>query len=323
MSKSSSTEIIIDGRGDQAIRQAVQVLRGGGLIGFPTETVYGLAANVENENAIRRIFVVKNRPTNHPLIVHIADATELDDWAIDIPPAAYELASHLWPGPLTMLLRRNKRISTVATGGRDTVAIRIPDHNVALRLLHEFNGALAAPSANRFGKVSPTTAQHVLADLGSDVDLIVDGGPCAVGIESTIIDMTTTTPQILRPGGIAIERIESILNTHIEYSNENPRAPGMLESHYAPRCLIELVESSDAAIRRAQVLRHTSRKVEVLDYSHDVDVFAAKLYEFLRAADRHGCDVVVAVLPSAVGLGQAIRDRLYKASTTRPNPYTN
>lgn len=314
MSDTPGFGIIVDGFSRASIVQAVTVLRRGGLIGFPTETVYGLAADVENESALQRIFAVKGRPVTHPLIVHIGDAAQLDDWSCNIPSTARVLARELWPGPLTMLLHRSERVSIVATGGRDTVAIRVPAHDVALDLLREFNGALAAPSANRFGKVSPTTAQHVLADLGADADLILDGGPCTVGVESTILDMTSTVPQLLRPGSISVERIEAILNTKLESSSGLSRAPGMLESHYAPNCVVELVESSSAAQVRAQELRSESRHVQILDYSHDLNVYAKNLYEFLRLADRADCEVVVAVMPQAVGVGLAIRDRLSKAA---------
>lgn len=315
MSNTPPSERIVDGTSSIAVARAVAILRRGGLIGIPTETVYGLAADAENPDALRCIFAVKRRPTTHPLIVHIHDASQLSDWSRDAPPTALELARVLWPGPLTMLLYRSKRVSTVATGGRDTVALRVPAHEVALELLRRFNGALVAPSANRFGKVSPTTAQHVLADLGSDVDLILDGGPCLIGVESTILDMTRPVPQLLRPGGTSIERIETILKMKIDSADGSSRAPGMLESHYAPSCAVELVETAQAAQSRAQQLRKSGMHVKVLDYSSDMEAYAKNLYEFLRQADRLGCDVVVAVMPPAIGLGLAIRDRLSKAST--------
>lgn len=315
MSGTSSSEVILDGFSNSAITRAVAVLRRGGLVGMPTETVYGLAGDVENENALRRIFSVKRRPATHPLIVHIDDFSRLDEWCRDVPPMARELGRLLWPGPLTMLLYRSKRVSLVATGGRDTVALRVPAHEVALKLLGQFDGALAAPSANRFGKVSPTTAQHVLADLGSDVDLILDGGKCEIGVESTIVDMTRPIPQVLRPGGISIERIESILKIAIDAPGGSSRASGMLESHYSPNCAIEIVESRQEAEARAQKFRDSSLQVRILDYSHNLDAYAQNLYEFLRSADRAGCDVVVAVLPDAVGMGLAIRDRLSKAAS--------
>ncbi len=305
---------MIDGKLPGSITAAVAVLRRGGVIGLPTETVYGLAADVENEIALRRVFAIKGRPISHPLIVHIVSTQDLALWAQDVPDLAFELAQHFWPGPLTLLLKRGKRTSLVATGGRDTVAIRVPAHEVALNLLREFGGALAAPSANRFGKVSPTTSQHVLDDLGQDVDLILDGGECSIGVESTIVDLTSTVPQVLRPGGVSVERLESLLKFKIESANGPSRAPGMLESHYAPVCEIELVESPLLARNRVGKLQAASKSVLVLDYCSDLDAYARHLYEFLRGADREGRDVVVAVMPPAIGLGHAIRDRLYKAS---------
>ena len=305
---------MLDGTLPSSIAAAVALLRRGGVVGLPTETVYGLAADAENENALRKIFAIKGRPADHPLIVHIASARDLGIWASQVPDIAHVLAENFWPGPLTMLVRRAERTSLVATGGRETVAIRVPAHAVALDLLREFGGALAAPSANRFGKVSPTTPQHVLDDLGGDVDLILDGGECSIGVESTIVDLTGTAPTVLRPGGVSVERLESILKIKIESEHGNSRAPGMLDSHYAPRCEIELVESPLAARNRVVKLVAASRSVLILDFCSDLDAYARHLYDFLRRADRDGCEVVVAVMPPAIGLGHAIRDRLFKAS---------
>ena len=314
MNPVSSSESIVDGFSNSAVVRAAAILRHGGLVGIPTETVYGLAADAESEDALRRIFEVKGRPVNHPLILHIADDARLDDWSRDISSAARELGRVLWPGPLTMLLHRSERVSNLATGGRDTVALRVPDHVVALKLLRLFNGALAAPSANRFGKVSPTTAQHVLTDLGTDVDLILDGGQCSIGVESTIVDMTTSIPQLLRPGGISVAQIEAILDLKLDLHAGASRAPGMLESHYAPKCAVELVDSMESARSRTQQLQSNSLRVQILDYSQDVNAYAKQMYQFLRNADRQGCDVVVAVVPTDKGIGWAIRDRLTKAS---------
>ena len=305
---------MLDGTLPSSIAAAVALLRRGGVVGLPTETVYGLAADAENEDALRKIFAIKGRPADHPLIVHIASARDLGIWASQVPDIAHVLAENFWPGPLTMLVRRAERTSLVATGGRETVAIRVPAHAVALDLLREFGGALAAPSANRFGKVSPTTPQHVLDDLGGDVDLILDGGECSIGVESTIVDLTGTAPTVLRPGGVSVERLESILKIKIESEHGNSRAPGMLDSHYAPRCEIELVESPLAARNRVVKLVAASRSVLILDFCSDLDAYARHLYDFLRRADRDGCEVVVAVMPPAIGLGHAIRDRLFKAS---------
>jgi len=195
------------------------------------------------------------------------------------------------------------------------VAIRVPDHIIALNLLSRLKSALAAPSANRFGRVSPTTAQHVLTDLGSDVDLILDGGPCSIGVESTIVDMTRPIPQLLRPGGITVSRIEEILDLKLDLPTGDSRAPGMLESHYAPTCTVELVATAESAISRARQLESDSMQVHILDFSQDLNAYAKHMYEFLRDADRQGCDFVVAVMPADVGIGRAIRDRLTKAAT--------
>lgn len=315
MSEIPHSQLVVDGFSDSAVVQAADILRSGGLVGVPTETVYGLAACAENLGALRRIFEVKNRPVTHPLILHIDRNSQLDEWSRDISPAARELGRLLWPGPLTMLLKRSSRVADLVTGGRATVAIRVPNHVIALNLLSQSDSALAAPSANRFGKVSPTTAQHVLTDLGSDVDLILDGGPCSIGVESTIVDMTRPIPQLLRPGAITVSQIEEILDLKLDLSTGDSRASGMLESHYAPNCTVELVESAESAISRAQLLESESMQVRILDFSQDLNAYAKQMYEFLRNADRQGCDVVVAVMPSDVGIGRAIRDRLTKAST--------
>ena len=193
------------------IDRAVAVLRAGGLVAIPTETVYGLAADASNPGAVAKIFAVKQRPVHHPLIVHIAAAEQLDDWAATIPSAAAVLADACWPGPLTLLVPRAARVLDVVTGGLDTVGVRVPAHPLTLALLTEFGGGLAAPSANRFGRVSPTTAEHVRADLGDDVGFVLDGGPCPGGVESTIVDVSGPVPRLLRPGGIAREEIERVL----------------------------------------------------------------------------------------------------------------
>ncbi|MBI3256331.1 MAG: threonylcarbamoyl-AMP synthase, partial [Actinobacteria bacterium] len=227
-----------------AIAGAVGVLRAGGLVAFPTETVYGLGADASNDDAVRRIFAVKGRPTDHPLIVHLGDADQLDTWAREIPSDARLLAAACWPGPLTLVLWRSSVVSDVVTGGRDSVGLRVPSHPVALDLLRAFGGGVAAPSANRFGRVSPTTAAHVVADLGDDVDLVLDGGACAVGVESTIVDLTGEAPMLLRQGGVSIETIEGVIGRAVIATAEGPeRAPGMLAAHYAPTARVELVEA--------------------------------------------------------------------------------
>ena len=194
-----------------SVEQAAAVLRRGGLVAFPTETVYGLGADAESPDAVARIFAAKGRPANHPVIVHIGHADLLEHWAADIPPSAWLLAKHFWPGPLTLILKRNARVLDAVTGGQDTVGLRMPDHPVALALLSAFGGGVAAPSANRYGRISPTTALHVRDELGEAVDCILDGGPCRVGIESTILDLSGAHPQLLRPGAISAAAIEIAL----------------------------------------------------------------------------------------------------------------
>jgi L-threonylcarbamoyladenylate synthase len=295
------------------IGRAVAVLRAGGLVAIPTETVYGLAADASNPDAVRRIFAVKARPAHHPLIVHIAAADYLGDWAATIPVSAAVLAEACWPGPLTLLVPRATQVLDVVTGGLPTVGVRVPAHPLTLELLARFGGGLAAPSANRFGRVSPTTAAHVHADLGEDVDLILDGGPCPVGVESTIVDCTVDPPQVLRPGGISAEEIAALLDIALGDAAGLSRAPGMLESHYAPRCRVLLVGSID----EAKLLAATHPEAEILD-DDDLVHYAHSLFSRLRDADDRGIATVIAVLPPATGLGHAIRDRLTKAAATTP-----
>ena len=298
---------------------AVGVLRAGGLVAFPTETVYGLGADASNPAAVRRLYAVKGRPADHPLIVHIAGSAMLHHWATGVAPAARALAAACWPGPLTMVLARRPGVDATVTGGRDTIGLRVPSHPLALELLHAFGGGIAAPSANRFGHVSPTTAEHVRADLGREVDLILDGGPCAVGVESTIVDLTVVPPAILRPGGIPAEAIEAIIGQPVETDHLGPsRAPGMLASHYAPRARVEVVEDRTLAEARVRELLAAGVRAELLDPGPDADHYARNLYAWLRAADGRAAEVVVAVPPPAVGLGWAVRDRLRKAAGPRP-----
>jgi L-threonylcarbamoyladenylate synthase len=292
------------------VDHALQVLRRGGLVAIPTETVYGLAADASNPAAVERIFAIKGRPVVHPLIVHLGSAEQLADWAAAIPAAAAALADACWPGPLTLLVPRAAHVLDVVTGGRSTVGIRVPAHPLTLELLARFGGGLAAPSANRFGRVSPTTADHVLADLGDDVDFVLDGGPCPIGVESTIVDCTVDPPQVLRPGGIPTEDIAALLSTNLGASVGPSRAPGMLASHYAPRCHVMLVDSS----QDAQRLAADRPGIEILD-DQDLVRYAHTLYSRLRDADDRDVDTIIAVMPPAVGLGHAIRDRLTKAAS--------
>jgi L-threonylcarbamoyladenylate synthase len=283
--------------------------------------VYGLAADAEQSHAVERIFEVKGRPAGHPLIVHVAGLDALDGWIAELTPDITTLAARCWPGPLTMLVRRGPRVLDVVTGGRSTVAIRVPGHPLTLELLDRFGGGLAAPSANRFGRVSPTTPAHVIDDIGDRLDpqrdLVLDGGPCAVGVESTIVDLTVSPPQVLRAGAIDAAEIERLLATAVAGATGPSRASGMLAAHYAPACEVVVVDDRPAADTLAEIRRADGQRAEVLDRSDDVVVAARELYSDLRAADRAGLDVLVVVLPAASGLGLAVRDRLVKAAAGR------
>lgn len=301
---------------------ALTRLLGGGLVAIPTETVYGLGADAEQPSAVARIFAVKARPAGHPLIVHLAGADQLAGWAATVPPSAAVLAEACWPGPLTLLLPRGPRVSDAVTGGRDSVGLRVPAHPLTLDLLRRSGCGIVAPSANRFGRVSPTTARHVVADLGPFLepgrDVVLDGGPSPVGVESTIVDCTTEPPQLLRPGGIPPEDIERLLDASLAPAHGPSRAAGMLDSHYAPRAAVLLVPDAGAAQLAAAEAERRGESVAVLDFGADLVSYAQELYARLRAADEAGASTVIAVLPPPRGLGHAIRDRLTKAAAPRP-----
>lgn len=295
------------------VDRALEVIGNGGLVAIPTETVYGLAADASNEAAVRRIFAAKGRPADHPLIVHIASAEQLGDWASSVPASAAVLADTCWPGPLTVLVPKAAHVLPVVTGGRDTVGVRVPAHPLTTELLERFGGGLAAPSANRFGMVSPTTADHVRADLGDAVDYVLDGGACPVGVESTIVDCTVSPAQILRPGGIPSEQVDELLGGDLAPASGPSRASGMLASHYAPNARVLLAENR----AEAQVLLADLEHAELIDRTDDLVDYAQQLYADLRRADERGRGVIVAVMPPAAGLGHAIRDRLSKAAAHR------
>lgn len=293
-----------------SISIAVDTLKRGGLVGLPTETVYGLAADARDEAAVRRVFAIKGRPLGHPLIVHVSDADEARRWSSEWPDSARALADRFWPGPLTLIVPRSFDVLDVVTGGRSSVALRVPVHPVARRLLSEFGGGVVAPSANLFGRVSPTTADHVADDLGDSVDYVLDGGPCAIGLESTIVDCTVDPPQVLRPGAITEEEVRAAVGETASVGGPS-RAPGMLASHYAPECTVIPVETK----ADADALR--SADTEVLDASIDPLDFATRLYAELRRCDREGRRRVVIVLPADEGIGRAVRDRIGKAAAER------
>jgi L-threonylcarbamoyladenylate synthase len=299
------------------VERAAEMIRRGGLVAMPTETVYGLAADATNADAVRRIFEIKGRPVDHPLIVHLASVDGVARWATGVPDAARMLMDAVWPGPLTAILPRAAGVLDEVTGGLDTVGLRVPAHPVATRLLELVGVGLAAPSANRFGSVSPTSAAHVLDDLGDLLDptrdLILDGGICPIGVESTIVDFASGPPQILRAGGVPIEDVQRLLDDLVADASGPSRASGMLASHYAPRCRVRLVDTADDAA----ALRAGTPNSEVLDLTDDLVAYAHDLYACLRDADRRGVGTVIAVLPEPAGLGHAIRDRLFKAAAPR------
>ncbi|MDW8344804.1 MAG: L-threonylcarbamoyladenylate synthase [Verrucomicrobiae bacterium] len=289
------------------ISRAAELLRRGGLVAFPTETVYGLGAHALDAAAVRRIFAAKQRPAWDPLIVHVTGIDMAETLAESLPALFYELTAKFWPGPLTLVVRRRPIVPDEVTAGLPTVALRQPRHPVAAALLAAANVPVAAPSANLFGRPSPTRAEHVASDLGDRVDLILDGGPTEVGVESTILDLTQNPPVILRPGGIPAEQLNhapiapAVADAHV-------RAPGMTLRHYSPRTPIELFESEAALqarvrqIPQAGILRPT----------------AETLYEELRRLDQAGVPVILALLPPPGGLGTALRDRLFRAAGQPP-----
>ena len=307
---------ILDGNSESEIDECVKALRAGSIIGIPTETVYGLAAIATNSSAINLVFTIKERPTSHPLILHIADVSMLDDWATNISSEARALCKKFWPGPLTLILHKSDKVLTEVTGGRDTVAIRCPNHSVTTKLLKKLNDAVVAPSANKFGKVSPTTAKHVVNDLGSDISIVLDGGDCSIGLESTIIDCTTTPPQLLRTGAITAEQILRECNITVVSASGESRAPGMLEKHYAPVCRVVLVSSSQEGLIEAQRYVADGFKVRLLDLTEDLDMFARLLYSSLRTADKDGITVAIVVRAPMKGIGFAINERLEKAANS-------
>lgn len=300
-------------------------LKAGDLVAFPTETVYGLGADASNSQAVARIYSVKGRPNDHPLIVHIASMERMGDWASNVPEYAIALARSFWPGPMTLILKRSELAGDFITGGQDSVGVRVPDNLVALALLEAFERAggagVAAPSANRFGHVSPTTAAAVLEELGgylSKDDLVLDGGACAVGIESTIVDCTGAAPSVLRPGAISVAMIEECTGLKTTQSDKEIRVSGSLENHYAPIAQVLLRENALAGqglIALSSI--ETPEGVIRLASPKNDEEFARILYSALRDADTRGLAEVVVVQPIGIGIAIAIRDRLARAAMGR------
>lgn len=305
------------------ILKAALALKNGYLVAFPTETVYGLGADATNQDAVSRIFSIKNRPINHPLILHLGSINEIENWAIEIPDYAYKLANKYWPGPMTLILKRRSNVKDFVTGGQETVGIRIPNHEIALSLLQEFkkigSGAIVAPSANKFGKVSPTSFEHVSQELLNDLDsndLILDGGQCQIGVESSIIDCTKNFPKVLRPGAISEEQITEIIELDLSSKPTDIRVSGSFNSHYAPNAKV-LLDQTPApgdgfiALKNIPTPQGAIRVGEPLN----IEEFAKNLYSNLRRVDELALEKVVVIQPQGLGLAVAIRDRLKKASS--------
>ncbi len=356
----SSTEL------QQAVEQAVRRLQQGGLVAIPTETVYGLAADASNEQAVQKIFSTKGRPADHPLIVHIAAPSMLDTslanrsdawfkliapWVRDLPEEVMRLVEAFWPGPLTLVLKKDKHVLSAVTGGQDTIALRSPDHPVAQALLQAFGGGLAAPSANRFGKVSPTRAADVSAEFSDQANLLIlDGGDCAVGIESTIVDLSSGVPVLLRPGAITPEQIEQetgvrVLQAGARADSEKmtPRVSGSLKAHYAPNTPLRLYAAGaalDCISQYPDTKSHVALIVwdseqmsdpQVLGASHiqqvtipeQSDLFASRLYRLLRDLDDHSWDLIVMPEPPLGQEWDGVRDRLQRACFGSGPPVNN
>lgn len=305
------------------VRRAAEALQQGRLVAFPTETVYGLGADASNAKAVARLYAVKGRPADHPVIVHFASAADAFAWAREVPDEARILASRFWPGPLTLILKRSDRAKDFVTGGQDNIGLRVPSHPVAHELLRLFQGGVAAPSANRFGKVSPTTAAHVRDDLGDEVDLVLEGGPSEVGIESTIIDLSGNAPVLLRPGRISREQLEQALGRPVSDRNSSAtKHPGGMERHYAPRTPARLVPTYDldkeiARLEEKVAVLAFSRPDERVDYwlrmPRDPGAYAQKLYGALRELDGAGCEEILVEAPPEAPEWAAVRDRLQRA----------
>lgn len=331
--------------------EAARALEAGELVAFPTETVYGLGADALNPAAVAKIFAAKGRPADHPLIVHLPDAGQLSRWAAEVPADAVKLAEAFWPGPLTLILKRQPQVPDAVTGGQDTVGLRVPKHPLALELLRAFDGGVAAPSANRFGRISPTTAEHVREELADAVPLVLDGGPCPVGIESTILDLSRGRPVLLRPGTIGAADIARVIGrrpeivaprgaihetpretdgeTPREMGVETPRVSGSLAAHYAPRTPLVLVagDALPLAVRNALVANEriavlaclpqaiTDERIVWRVAPRDAAGFAHDLYASLRDLDALGCARIVVQRPPGTEAWQAVVDRLQRAAT--------
>lgn len=317
-----------------AIRGAAEILRRGGIVAFPTETVYGLGADAFNPSAVARVFTAKGRPPDNPLIVHIADSEQLRDLADAVPPEAERLAQEFWPGPLTIVLKRKSSVPDIVTAGLDTVAARVPRHNVPLALIRELKHGIVGPSANTSGRPSPTTARHVYGDLGGRIDMILDAGPTPLGLESTVIDLTTRIPTLLRFGGLSRELIENVIGpvSTTKDGDVLRRSPGTRHRHYAPRAKVVLVEQGDNAGLRTLYegfskkgkivgcIVHRIPRLKAIPQERwialppQVDAIARLLFSSLRELDSLGVDVILVEMVPEGGIGTAVMDRLRRAA---------
>jgi len=302
------------------IANAVAALRAGEVIGLPTETVYGLAADAMNPAAVARIFALKGRPLDHPLIVHIAGIEQLPRFAREIPNSARQLAAAFWPGPLTLILRRQADVPDAVTGNQDTVGLRAPAHPLAQQVLRAFAGGLAAPSANRFGRISATRAEHVREEFGAQLPLLLDGGPCRIGIESSIVDLSAQTPRILRPGAISRAQIEAVIGTvAIGVDGNSPRTSGTLAAHYAPRTPLRLlprdaIHAADADSVQVLALGSVPAGSHGIALPADPQAYARSLYDTLRCLDARASALIVVEQPPDTAEWQAINDRLRRSA---------
>jgi L-threonylcarbamoyladenylate synthase len=323
------------------IKIAAEEIKKSNLVAFPTETVYGLGADALNDKAVAKIFQAKGRPFNDPLIAHIADIKEIYRLSRKVPPVALKLAKAFWPGPLTLVLKKSELVSGIVTAGLDTIAIRMPADDIALSLIREAKTPIAAPSANLFGRTSPTTAQHVADDLGGKIEMIIDGGKTKVGVESTVLDVTVEPVRVLRAGGISLEKLKEVVG-QVKISKELEegfRSPGMLNSHYSPRAKLILVEKKgDAQVEKVRKLaseyiaqglkvgimtkeenqnKYDRFEVKVIGKGSELDVCAANLFSTLRSFDKEGFEIIIAEGLEEHGLGLAIMERLRKASAPK------
>jgi L-threonylcarbamoyladenylate synthase len=323
------------------IKIAAEEIKKGNLVAFPTETVYGLGADALNEKAVAKIFQAKGRPFNDPLIAHITDIKELYRLSKQVPPVALKLAKAFWPGPLTLVLKKSELVSDIVTAGLDTVAVRMPEDNIALSLIREAKTPIAAPSANLFGRTSPTTAQHVADDLDGKIEMIIDGGKTKVGVESTVLDITTRPVQLLRAGGISVEKLKEVID-QVKISKELEegfRSPGMLNSHYSPQAKLILVEKKrDAQVEEIRKLaskyiaqgfkvgimakeenqnKYNGFEVKIIGKGTELEICAANLFAILRSFDKEEFEIIIAEGLEEQGLGLAIMERLRKAAVPK------